>query len=286
MSESYKGKDWFVLEGSISHFQWSEGHENLLEQIQNRARVKNTAAGAAAAALNMYGTLATSAMIAMYDGEYTENFACAVNGKVVCGTFCGARKLQNGDRVKMVVSPIDNGVLYAHAVQRPKDELLWMPSQVHCGDRAALKDAIKMAKNTCIFGWVFFSIFGLIGPLFGGWGWLAAFYLCIGSAFVMPIVAFGGEFLPGRAGKEFGEIGSKIFTLLEFSDPDNLNILEAGMGFQSEEPQVNNIYMYRLALDAHANGTKIITRYDRNIAKYKQEAKEKKRQQQSKNKAT
>ncbi len=56
MSKPYRGEDWFVLDGGISHFQWAEGHENLLEEIQSRARVKSAVSGAAAA-LNMYGTL-------------------------------------------------------------------------------------------------------------------------------------------------------------------------------------------------------------------------------------
>ena len=45
----YKGEDWFVLEGVICHFQWAEGHENLLEQINQRSKGKNAAAGAAVA---------------------------------------------------------------------------------------------------------------------------------------------------------------------------------------------------------------------------------------------
>lgn len=83
MDEPYKGQDWFVLEGTIEHFQWAEGHENLLEKIQHRASQKNAAAGAAAAALGQYGTLATSAMVAIYDSEHTEDFDCAINGKVI-----------------------------------------------------------------------------------------------------------------------------------------------------------------------------------------------------------
>jgi hypothetical protein len=70
-------------------------------------------------------------------------------------------------------------------------------------------------------------------------------------------------FFPSRTAKEFGEIGSCIFTLLEFPSPDDLDMEFARLNFQCDEPHVNDIYKYRLAIDCHLNGTRIPTKYGR-----------------------
>jgi hypothetical protein len=268
--------DWFVLEGEISHFQWAEGSENLLEQIQQRSKLKNAAAGAAAAALGLYGTLATSSMIATYDGEYTENFACSVAGRVVCGSFSGARKLKNGDAVKLVVRPLENEVLQVIAVMRSKDELLWLPSLGFWGANAALKESIRSIRNMTVVSCAVLTIISFLGYLFGGFSLNFCLFLVLLSVVGTPLMGFAGEFLPTRVTKEFGDTGSKIFSLLSFPDADNINMQRAGLSYQTDEEQVDNVYMYRLALDANGTNTKIITKSDRNIARYKQEAEAKK----------
>ena len=62
-----------------------------------------------------------------------------------------------------------------------------------------------------------------------------------GSAVLTPAVAFFGMFFPGRANKAFGELGSKLFKLLDFPDADDLDMMRAGMLFQSDESHLDDI---------------------------------------------
>jgi hypothetical protein len=256
-----------VLDGTVSHFQWAPGHENLLEKFHSEARSKSIAAGFAAATFDMYGILASSSMIATYEGEYTENFACVVNEKVVYGMFCGARKLQNGDKVKVVVSPAEEGDIFlAHAVQRQKDELLWLPSHVYCGDRAASKEYFRSFVRTNVVCWILLLlILGATVLLHPRVTWMFAAVVAAVMLFALPVLVWVGDYLLGRIGKEFGQTGSRIFRVLGFPDPDNLNMIRADFEGQTDEPYTSDIYMYRLALDAHANGTEIRTRFAREI---------------------
>jgi hypothetical protein len=245
--------DWFVIEGVISHFQWAEGHENLLEQIQQRSRLKNAAAGAAAAALGMYGTLATSSMVATYDGEYTENFACVVDGKAVCGTFCGARKLKNGDVVKLVVSRLNANLLSAHAVQITIEGLILLPSQVFLGNNAAFKEEVRSVLKASLFTWILFFIIALADLLISDQPLptKTAILLLVLAAILTPLFVFVVTFLPGRPAKVFGEIGSKLFTLLEYPNPDDLNLDDFRKIEVNDGPlRFDSLYDYRSALKA------------------------------------
>jgi hypothetical protein len=258
-------EDWFLIQGTIEHFQWAEGHENLVEQIAKRARTKGSIASAAAAALDMYGSLATSAMVAMYDGEPTENFAFGMSADVVCGTFSGARKLRNGDQIRAIVSRQASRVLYAHAIQRARDELVWLPSQVHCGNKAALKRDIKTAIHASIFSWIVFLVIAMGLVLFKDLRLLHASLVMLICVPLIPLFVFAVEFLPGRIGKEFGITGSKIFTMFEFRDPDNLNMILADFERQTGERYTGDIYMYGLAIDAHEKGAAVLTKFDREM---------------------
>jgi hypothetical protein len=266
------GDEWFVLEGSIAHFQWAAGHENLLAQVEARARQKSAAAGATAIALDAYGALARSSTVAMYDGEETENFVCVLNGKVIHGTFCGARKLKNGDNVKMVVSALENDVWHAHAIQRPSDKLIWLPSLAYCGNDAAKRSYFLLSAKVGMFCWAsLFLVVAGIAAFSSDVTWKQVVLWAVVSAVVLPFLFWAVEFLPGRVGREFSEMASKIFELLEFPNPGYLNMQGADLESQADEPDTRNVYMYELALDALANGTRIKTKFERDIIKIAEE---------------
>ena len=279
------GKDWIIIEGTIANFQWTSGNENLLEKISHHASAKSAVTGVAAAAVGMYGTVATSSMVASYDGEYTENFVCTLGEHVISGSFCGARKLKNGDRIKAIVTKQENGVNVAVAIQRPQDELVWLPTLAFRGNFATLKNTVKSSINDAVFAWALFAIMAIGYMFFGDLSLIHALAFMLITAIFFPLLVFAIQFLPGRIGKEYGEIGSEIFRKFGFPDPDNLDMQMAGLHFQTDEENVKNVYKYRLALDAHANGTKIITRFDRNIGRYKAEAARRKAQKRKLKKA-
>lgn len=256
-----------VIEGRISLFQWAEGSENLFEKIKEGSKQRNALAAIAAAAMNRYGTSASASayLLATYDGEYKENFACVVDDKVVHGQFSGARKLKDGDNVKVVVSETARGVLFAHAVQRPADGLLWLPSQVYCGDRAALKAALQSVKVGSIVVWVALVIASIGGNAIAKTSLSAAALVGFAALFaiVTPLIGLFGTFFPTRNGKEFGVMGSKIFSLLNFPDPDNQNLEFARLVFQCNEERVDDVYNYVLALESFRTGTAIPTKSTR-----------------------
>ena len=84
-----------------------------------------------------------------YEGELVDNFACKIGDHVVVGQLSGMHLVENGDTFKAVVSrrhiPKKGEVLYAHALLRPKDELLWLPYATNKGRRVEFKNQMKMA---------------------------------------------------------------------------------------------------------------------------------------------
>lgn len=247
------GLDWFLLQGSICHFQWSDGSENLTEKIQRRSTKRTGSGRKAASAQRMSGALATAAMVEAYDGENTENFTCTVGGKVVCGRFCGASKLRDGDKVRMVVSGLENGALFAHAIERPSDELLWLPNQVYCGDHAAFRDALRSVQFASLFSWIAIALVFLFGNAISATAFTAAQTVGFLVLFALgiPLLVLFGTFFPSRPAKEFGEIGSRIFTVLEFPCPDNLSMNDVRLSVKKDENKVSDVYHYGPALSAH-----------------------------------
>ena len=258
-------KDWFVLEGVISEFRWAPGHENLLsESLQVGAEGNGLAAGAAAV-LEMYGTAASAAAVATYDGEYTEHCSFNIDDRIVHSTFCGARKLRNGDIVKLVVSEVNPGNFFSHAVQRESDGLLWLPSLVSCGAAVALKDSIRSVLRSAIFGWALISLILVTTTMLGddSVSWGQTFFLVVVLGFLALGISFGTTFLPGRPNKIAGATGSKIFKLLSFPDADEICMEYARLTFQNDEANVDDVYMYKLALQAMQAKVEITTKFDK-----------------------
>src|SRR5688572_18350547 len=91
--------DMFRIHGRLVELHISRTTVNLLEKIRKRSREECLAAGLLAAAAEMHGVVANSAMLAFYDGDDSHNFACLIEGQVVCGTFDNADKFRDGDQV-------------------------------------------------------------------------------------------------------------------------------------------------------------------------------------------
>ena len=94
----------FTLEGKMTNFHFSSTTVDLLHDIEKNLAAKTLAGGVAAAINGMPGTLVTSAMLSLYDGEDMHNFAGLVNGEIVCGVFGDADKIKDGDFVSLVVA--------------------------------------------------------------------------------------------------------------------------------------------------------------------------------------
>lgn len=139
-----------VIAGSVATLYITDGTVNLLKGMQG----KMLATGMAAAVEGMAGSVANSAMLAMYDGESVQHFGCYIGEKMVIGTFENIG-FGDGDDVKMIVTEIDEKAYFAHAVIRTKDALLWMPFSINKGRLGIAKWIAKFLLGICIAGIAF-----------------------------------------------------------------------------------------------------------------------------------
>ncbi|MET3135515.1 hypothetical protein AAKU55_005825 [Oxalobacteraceae bacterium GrIS 1.11] len=118
--------EMFVVEGRIQALRKANGTLNLVKDIQKGAWFTGMAAGLAGQA----GMLANAASLALYEGDDVEHIALLINDKLAVGTFEWLEDIKIDDEVKLVVSEIEDGPLYVHAILRKSDQLLWTPFSI------------------------------------------------------------------------------------------------------------------------------------------------------------
>jgi hypothetical protein len=252
-SLNYEGEELFLVEGTLSEVQHAHTRVNLLEQIEKRALTKNLATGVAAAISGMHGVLASSAMLAMYDGEDMVNFAGLLGDLVICGTFQKADAFKDGDKIKAVVSKRGD-VLSTHAVMRENDKMLFMPLSSVRGAEAHFWSCMKHARNVCLFGWIFF--FGMFSFfIFNSekqknfTDYIFLFFL----AFFIPLFMFPMEYWTFKSTRFMGERASAIFKVFGFPRPDDVDLIHAiHYKFPEDNTGVNGVANYEKALEQHA----------------------------------
>jgi hypothetical protein len=153
----------FTFEGTIDAMRTSAGVENLIKYMQNGAFWSGVAVGLAAEP----GVMATSASLALCDGEEVEHMALLINGTLAIGTFHWLGDLVIGDQVTLVVSEIDAGPLFVHAILRKRDKLLWTPLSVFHTRRGWMFHGVKLglaglAGVAILFGSIFLFVEGTI----------------------------------------------------------------------------------------------------------------------------
>src|ERR1700712_388143 len=114
-----------LIEGVLTELHVEFGRQNLLEKIDKHYRGKSVLTGLGASVGDMFGQVGNAAALAMYDGEDTQNFACLVDDRIVCGQFGGAEFLKVGNRVKAVVAKRGD-VLAAAAIMDERQGYLWI----------------------------------------------------------------------------------------------------------------------------------------------------------------
>lgn len=241
----------FIIEGMLTELHVSMAKENHLEKIDKYYREKNVITGLGAAVGELYGQVAGAASIAMYDGDYTENFMCLIDGQAVCGTFGGASKLPVGKIVKAVVSRHEN-VLVAEGILSESDGFIWI------GHAWGFK-AERMANYKIGF-WCF--LFQLI----------CIFLLCVFTGdfntpffwFMMKISIFGAgticlgvAFWSGSSMNALASPATNVFRMLGFADPERINLNSYQYGiihsdelYRSDQTRANhgNIHCYKKAI--------------------------------------
>lgn len=245
----------FSVEGVLTELHISATTVNLLKEIETKLAWKNLAGGLAAAANGMYGALANSAMLSLYDGEDMFNFAALVNGKVVCGVFDKANKLKNGDVVKLVVSERGE-VLHVHSLLRIEDSLLLMPLNVYCGERAFFKGCIRVAWRFTLFAWLvmfagFFysvdiSMDDLVKPL-----------IASSIMLLLPVlILFSFEYWTYKSMRYYSLYASAIFAAYGFPLPADLDI-RSGMTLYKDAAYGFGAINCEIALQKHRDKYKL-----------------------------
>lgn len=150
----------FTINGTIQALRISPGIVNLIEDIQAGSFFTGVIAGLSGEA----GVLANSASLSMYDGEDVEHIALLVNGQLAIGTFEWLRDIKVGDYVRLVVSEIDGGSLFVHAILRTADHLLWTPLSIDHTRSGWILHGVKLGAFVVISTWLMFVCLYLITP--------------------------------------------------------------------------------------------------------------------------
>jgi hypothetical protein len=146
--------DLFVLEGALTNLHYERGSANLLAKVDQYYKHQAVITATGAVVGELFGQVANTAMLAMYDGEETQNFVCLIGDQVVCGQFAGAEHFKEGNAVKAVVSKAES-VLYMHAAFEETRGLIWTPHP--CGTRAEIWSNIRLGL------WGYISVMLFIG---------------------------------------------------------------------------------------------------------------------------
>lgn len=193
----------FIVEGTIQALRVSPGIVNLIEDIQKGAFFTGIVAGLTGAA----GVAANAASLVTYDGEGVEHVALQLNGALVIGTFEWIRDLNVGDHVKLVVSEISAGQLFAHAILRERDQLLWTPLSVDDTCHGLKLHAVKLGFVIFAGTWMMLGSFCFFGSRPDATTMLYIF------GFSVAMITFV-VFMSTRDVMHLGDLAEDIFRLL------------------------------------------------------------------------
>ena len=194
----------YTVEDTIRAMRVVPGVLNLVEDIQKGALFTGAAAGLAGQA----GMLASAASLALYEGEDVEHIALLINDQLAIGTFEWLQDLKVGDEVKLVVSDLEDGPLFIHAILHKSDQLLWMPYSVDHTRFGWIMHAVKLSIVVLFMTWFMFGGFFLIDAALPGNKELM--WLVILPILLMSFVGF----MSTRGMMELGEQAENIFKVL------------------------------------------------------------------------
>lgn len=206
----------FLIEGVLTELHVEAGTENLLEKIDQHYRSKNVLAGMSAAAGDLFGQAANAAMLAMYDGAGTQNFACLIDGQVLCGQFAGAQLLNEGSRVRVAASR-SGDVIVARGILDEKQGLVWVEHA--WGKRAEANENWKLAAWTFLAANVCWAVAYLF--VAEKVGFLESQILGVSS---IGAVCFGVALWANKNMQLLASPATEIFRLLGFAEPENINL--------------------------------------------------------------
>jgi hypothetical protein len=207
-----------VVGGQLTELLIKNSSINLLQGMQ----ASSTLAGAVTTLTDTAGGASTASVV-LYDGEDIVNFGCLVGNQIVVGggfkQFEG--ELKNGQEVKAVVSQLSSSVLYAHALVKVDEGILWMPLNITRGRVALVKSTYRMGRNGYLFGltvWTIMSFF-IVGGFKPDFFWIVLMF-AVGGAALTAIVGYWVY----RDSRHEGIYAEKIFKAMGFKNPEAVNL--------------------------------------------------------------
>jgi len=251
MKKPEQDSNFFVIEGVLTELHVSPGKENLLEKIDKHYQSKSVITGLGTAVGELYGQVAASAAVAMYEGEFTENFVCLIDNQAVCGTFGGASKLPVGKKVKAIVSKKGN-VLVAEGILSDSEGLVWI---AHAwGFKAEQLANYKIATGCFLFQLIATFLACLLSGEFGtSFFWFMLKLSVLGGG----ALCFGVAAWVSTTMNTLADPATAIFRLLGFANPEKINLNSYQYGIihiedlvHSNETRANygNVHCYKKAI--------------------------------------
>lgn len=236
-----------IIDGRIQALHVTAGVTNLIEDIQGGAVFNGIISGL----MDQPGALANSASIAMNDGEDVEHVAMLINSQLAIGTFEWLHDLKVGNDVKLVVSEIENGWVFVHAILRRDDQLLWTPYSINHTRYGLIWHAIKLGSVIVSLTWLMFGTFFLFDrKVFQtptDWYWIA-FGPIVLMSFVTTMSTVGIMHLGEEAEAIFEALGVPKFTRFKIKAYSlrRLHLLE-----DPNAQRKGSIYSFSEAITAH-----------------------------------
>jgi hypothetical protein len=208
----------FVLEGVLTDLHYERGSANLLAQVDKHYKRNAVITGTGAVVGELFGQVANAAMLAMYDGEDTQNFICLIDDQVVCGQFAGAEHFKEGNKVKAVVSR-KGDVLYMHAALEEARGFVWIHHP--WGTRAEMWSNIRLGWWLFVFCMAMIALFAFLhGPVFGDTIWeTLLFFSGINGGLCLFVGLWSIKDLRVIAGPT-----TEYFRLLGLARPETVNL--------------------------------------------------------------
>jgi hypothetical protein len=166
-------------------------------------------------------------------------FRCKLGELTVHGIFCRAF-FRNGDKVEVVVEPLDDGSYYAYALRRPIDHRLWLYPWAMKGTKANKTDAVKATAplSLLIFLGSFIAISIISDDLFFFILMLTIITIVDGLFFLIYYWCYKN--MLGSGSKD----ADKIFATLGYPKPKTVNMEEEYMEMFFNNKSMNEPNFY------------------------------------------
>ncbi|OCG54255.1 hypothetical protein A9G36_08730 [Gilliamella sp. Choc6-1] len=167
-------------------------------------------------------------------------FRCKLGEFTVHGIFCRAF-FRNGDKVEVVVEPLEDGSYYAYALRRPIDHRLWLYPWAMKGTKASNKESFKFAGKITfpcfILSMVIFTIASGDDLVF--LTLMFALDILVGGS-IFLILFYCDQGMLGGGSKD----ADKIFATLGYPKPKTVNMEQEYMEMFFNNKSMNEPNFY------------------------------------------